>query len=309
MKYYYIFKNNQDCQDALGQINTRKKWTKGQSTETWSSIYKNQTKNEWAIPFDERQIGDCIDLLNKGEKVRKEEAIARGFYFGSFTGPFAREREKLEDIHFIFDALVSSYGKPNFPATRSLVLSFLSACYSLKESLNKKIKAAEFEVRVEKWWKDKKSEQDQRGALLKEYDIFMNTEKHGGQSSGQVSSIKLEPIAFMTSLMVSHHHPHADPKSWTMSSEGAFMTSYKDTPRERRFPVGIHEAKYEIRVLNAPKTHLKENIEGATFLDQMTLIRNYYMQIVFDAEIITGFRKDNGSPAILFSGTQLIEMK
>jgi hypothetical protein len=309
MMNYYIFKNLDDCKEALKLINEKKGFGNGGSTHTWAEPLKNQIKDEWAIPFDENQIGDCVDLLTEGEKVQKDEAIALGWYFGFFSGPFAREREKLEDIHFIFDGLINSYGNPNFPATRSLVFSFLSACYSLKESLSKKIKSAYFEQEVKEWWNIRKAEQDERGSLLKEYDIFMNTEKHGGASAGQTSNIKLEPVAYMTSLIVTHHHPHADPQTMTMSSEGAFMTAYKETPMERRFPVGIHEAKYEIRVSGAPKTHLNENIEGSTFLDQMTLIRNYYMQVLFDAEKLAGVRKISNKPAIQFSGTQFMETK
>lgn len=309
MKTFYIFKNLNDCEEALKLINERKGFGNDGSTQTWADPIKNQNKDEWAIPFDENQIGDCVDLLTKGKKVKKDEAIALGWYFGFFSGPFAREREKLEDIHFIFDGLINSYGKPNFPATRSLVLSFLSACYSLKESLSKKIKSANFQKEVKEWWNIRKAEQDERGALLKEYDIYMNTEKHGGASAGQTSNIKLEPVAYISSLIITQYHIHADPQTMTLSSEGAFMTAYKETPMERRFPVGIHEAKYEIRVSGAPKVHLNENIEGATFLDQMTLIRNYYMQILFDAEKLVGVRKISDTPAIQFSGTQYMETK
>lgn len=309
MKNYYIFKSLDDCKEALKLINERKNFGNGGSTNTWAEPLKNQIKDEWAIPFDENQIGDCVDLLKKGKKVQKHEAIALGWYFGFFSGSFAREREKLEDIHFIFDGLVSSYGKPNFPATRSLIFSFLSACYSLKESLSKKIKSAEFDQEVKEWWKKRKAEQDERGSLLKEYDIYMNTEKHGGALAGQTSNIKLEPVAYMTTLIVTHHHPHADPQTMTISSEGAFMTAYTETPMERRFPVGIHEAKYEIRVSGSPKTHLKENIEGSTFLDQMTLLRNYYMQVLFDAEKLVGERQLRNTPTIQFRGTQFMETK
>lgn len=307
MKNYYIFKSLDDCQEALKLINERMKNGNNDSNLTWAEPLKNQIKDEWAIPVNEKMLEDCIGLLKKGKKVQKHEAIGLGWYFGFFSGSFAREREKLEDIHFIFDGLVSSYGKPNFPLTRSLIFSFLSACYSLKESLSKKIKSADFDQSIKEWWKIRKAEQDERGSLLKEYDIYMNTEKHGGASSGQISNIKLEPVAYMTTLLVSHHHPHADPQTMTISSEGAFMTAYKETPMERRFPVGIYEAKYEIRVSGSPKTHLKEDIEGSTFLDQMTLIRNYYMQILFDAEKLVGERQIKNTPSIQFSGTQFME--
>lgn len=309
MKHYYKFNSLDDCQNALNLINERKNWGAGKGTETWAIPLKNQTKDEWAIPFDENRIGDCIDFLVKGKLISKEEAVAQGWYLGFFMGTFAREREKLEDVHFIFDALITSYGNPNFPATRSLIFSFLSACYSLKESLSKKIKASNFNKEIKEWWEIKKEEQDRRNELLKEYDIYMNTEKHGGPIAGQSSKIKLEPVSFMTSLIVTFHHPHADPRSMILSSEGAFMTAYKDTPKERRFPVGIHEAKYEIRVVGAPTKHLGQNIENYTFLDQMTLIRNYYMQLIFDAELKIGEKIDSRLPSIQFSGTQFMETK
>jgi len=73
---------------------------------------------------------------------------------------------------------------------------------------------------------------------------------------------------------------------------------------ERRFPVGIHEAKYEIRVVNAPKRHLGIDIENPTFLDLLTLIRNYYMQLLFDAEKELGERNQGNMPAIKFTGSQ-----
>jgi hypothetical protein len=270
---YYKFKNLEDCQNALEAINRKKNWGENKGTTTWANPHKNQVSEEYIIPFDNNQIGDCIDLLKDGELVSKEQAITEGWYFGFFTGTFAREREKLEDIHFIFDALIASYGKPNFPATRALVLSFLSACYSLKESLSKKIKPKYFESDFIDWWKIKKEQQNKKNELLKEYHVFMNTEKHGGAFSGQRSVIKLEPRSHLSGLKIENYHPHSDPRTMIISSEGAFMTAYSGTSMERRFPVGIHDAKYEIRVINAPEKHLGENIKGATFLDQMSLIK------------------------------------
>jgi hypothetical protein len=309
MDYYYKFTNLDDCQEALNKINQRKGFEEGKPTETWSKPLKNQINNQWVLPFDANRIGDCIDVLEKGSLISKEDAVSEGWYFGFFSGSFAREKEKLEDIHFIFDALISSYGKPNFPATRSLIFSFLSACYSLKESFSKKIKASSFDKEFKDWWKIKWEEQNRRNELLKEYDIFMNTEKHGGSTVGQSSNIKLESVSYMSGLFVTSHHPHADPKTMIISSEGAFMTAYKDTPMERRFPVGIHDARYEIRVKGSPKSHLGQNIEGYTFLDQMTLIRNYYMQLIYDADLQIGEREDFNLETIQFSGTQFMEIK
>lgn len=305
MNQFYKYNSLEECEETLKLINKRKKWKDGM----WALAHKNQTKNEWIIPYDEKQIGDCVDLLENGQLISKDEAITSGWYFGVFSGTFAREREKIEDIHFIYDALVSSYGNPNFPATRSLTFSFLSSCYSLKESLTKKIKASNFDQTFKQWWNIKKAEQDKRSELLKEYDIFMNTEKHGGLSSGQIAKIKLEPIAHMSTLIVTGHQIHADPKTLIMSSEGAFMTSYKDTPMERRFPVGIHEAKYEIKVIGSPLKHLGQDINGSTFLEQMTLIRNYYMQLVYDAEYRIGDKNKSSFPSIEFNGTQILTTK
>jgi hypothetical protein len=275
MKTYYLFEKLEECNNVIGAINSKNNYANG--TNTWCQPHKNQTEEKWIIPYDATQIGDCLDLLKSYEELSKLKAEKRGWYFGVFSGSLAREREKLEDMHFTFDALIESYGRPNFPATRSLALSFLSSCYSLKESLNKKIKNTSLNAKLKDWWSTKKSEQDSRNELINEFHIFMNTEKHGGAASGQISKIKLDPQSFMTSLIIMNHHPHANPKSMRLSAEGAFMTAYENTPNERRFPVGIHEARYEIKVFNAPKSHLGQNIENATFLQMMTLLRNYYM--------------------------------
>ena len=134
----------------------------------------------------------------------------------------------------------------------------------------------------------------------------MNTEKHGGASAGQLSSIRLEAVSYITTLIVTHHHPHANPQSMTISSEGAFMTAYQNTPMERRFPVGIHEAVYEIKVTGSPNKHLGQDINGASLLEQLSLIRNYYQQLLFDAETKIGYRNTQQIPSINFSVTQFM---
>lgn len=302
---YFIFNDLEECKETLSKINKKRNITSG----SWCQPHKNQTEDLWLLTYDGNQISDCREILIPFEEIDLKEAIKRGWYFGPFVGSLAREREKLEDIHFIFDSLLSSYGKPNFPATRAIALSFLSACYSLKESLNKKIKGTSLKKELGKWWGERLKEQNMKKELLNSFHIFMNTEKHGGASAGQISEIELHPVAHMTGLIITNHHIHANPDTLEMSAQGAFMTAYENTPNERRFPVGIHDAVYEIRVKNAPKKHLGKEIENATFLDMMTLTRNYYMKILFEAESILGARNNNSSPAILFEGNTSMSIK
>ena len=291
---YFVFENKTECLKTVSEINKKR-------NGEWSQPHKNQTENLWILPYND-QIKDCKEILQGFEEITRDEAIKRGWYFGPFTGSFAREREKLEDIHFVYDSLLSLYGRPNFPAIRAMTLSFLSACYSLKESMNKKINGTSLKEKLEDWWKLKLKEQSKRNDVLNSFHVFMNTEKHGGASTGQISDIVIEPVARMTSLIVTNHHIHADPKSLEMSAQGAFMTAYKNTPQERRFPVGLHEAVYEIRVKNAPKEHIGHNVQNATFLDFMTIIRNYYMSLLFEAETLIEERNNNSIPAMLFDG-------
>jgi hypothetical protein len=304
-KTYFVFDNLDQCNSTLNEINKKRNITNG----TWCQPHKNQTENLWLLTYDNKQISDCRELLTSFEEIELAEAKKRGWYFGRFTGSFAREREKLEDIHFVYDSLLSNYGKPNFPATRAIALSFLSACYSLKESLNKKIRGSSLKTDLGEWWKNKVKEQDAKGELLISFHIFMNTEKHGGASAGRISEIELNPIAHMSALIITNHHIHCNPKTLEMSAQGVFMTAYENTPNERRFPVGIHDAVYEIRVKNAPNKHLGQDISNATFLDMMTLIRNYYMNLLFEAESDLGERKNNSSPAILFDGNASMSVK
>jgi len=98
--------------------------------------------------------------------------------------------------------------------------------------MDKKISKTSLKQTLGKWWEQKKKEQDKKNELLHEFNKFMNTEKHGGATGDQLSPIKLEPVSFMSSFSVTNHHPYADPETFVISSEGAFMTAYQDTPFE-----------------------------------------------------------------------------
>ena len=299
---YYVFYDLSKCNRIIKEINKRNN-IKGKMT--WCEPQENQIEESWIIPYQENEIKNCLDLLEDYEEIDKLEAERRGWYFGLHKGSFAREREKLEDIHFIFDTLLQSINSPNFPTTRALTLSFLSACYSLKESLYKKIKKPNLNNSLGYWSNCKKKEQETKNELLQGFHQFMNTEKHGGFLGGQKSEIKITPHLLSSGGAINKDIPdYFRPYNLTMSSEGQLINAFLNTPYERRFPIGyIYNSKYEIKVDNAPKKHLDKSIENATFLEMMTLIMNYYMQLVFDAEVELG-EKSNNIPPIYFNETQ-----
>ena len=257
MFQYAVLPDSTEAQVLIDTIDSIKGFSgnTGNTTRTWAQPHPHPVDGRCLVPVDWNQLRGCESHFDKIEVVSRSEARERGWHFGPFSGTFAREIEKMEDIHFLFDAVVQVYGNPNFPALRSLVLSFLSACYSLKESLKKKSQRPELKSTLGDWWTDRAEECDAKNELLHQFERYMNTEKHGGATAGQKSKISLEPTALMTTLIIREHPVQADPKTLQVSAEGAFMTAFKDTPMERRFPVGLHEARYELTVENPPGAH------------------------------------------------------
>lgn len=266
---------------------------------TWAEPLTHPTEQKCLIPIDWNQLKGCEELFSGHEIISRKEAKKRGWYFGPFTGSLAREIQKLEDIHFLFDAVSQSYGSPNFPAVRSLILSFLSACYSLKESMKKKC-LNQLSQSLADWWKEHERDLSSKDELLHQFERFMNTEKHGGALAGQLSEIDLEATALVSGIIVREYPLFADPQTLHISAEGAFMTAFRGTPMERRYPVGLHEAKYEVTVSNPPQTHLGQIISGTSLLQMLQLIRDYYANLVFDARCLIG-EDPTSQPAMSFT--------
>lgn len=272
-----LFHKIEDAQALIDAIDKRK-LTK--NPETWAQVKSHPIESLFLVPLHRPSLLDCNDLIDKINVISRLEARSRGFDFGFFQGRFAREQEKMEDIHFLFDGIVSFYGNPNFPTLRSMILSFLSACYSLRKSFETKVKIM---PELLDWWDTKKIELDNKSELLKQFEVFMNNEKHGGPMSRQFSKIELRPACRMTSFSITHFPSIADPSSIILSAEGAFAIAFKGTHMERRVPVGMHDAQYEVIIENPPKYHLGELIEGQSVLTILSHVREYYAKLVFEA--------------------------
>lgn len=255
---------------------------------TWATPIKHPLREEYLVPIDWSLLEPCKELLAKETKISRLEAEKNGWDFGPFTGIFARERQKLEDANFLLDAIVATYGTPNFPAVRALIHSFLAACYSLKESITNKCESPELSPTLGEWWGDQNKHLERKNELLKVFETFMHTEKHGGPIAGQHSSLQIRPRALIRSLRIKEYPLQVDINTLVVSAEGAFATGFKDTPFERRFPVGVHHANYEIIVINAPTRHLGRDITGASLLDMLSLINKYYSILLFEARRLTG---------------------
>jgi hypothetical protein len=84
-----------------------------------------------------------------------------------------------------------------------------------------------------------------------------------------------------------------------ITEQGAFVTVDLGTCMERRVPVGIQDAKYEVVVGSPPVQHLGQSIVGLPFILQMSLIRDYYANLLFSAKtLIEG--QGQCVPAIFF---------
>jgi hypothetical protein len=293
MRQYAVFDDLSSAKAAIHLIDQVKGFQ-----GTWAQPQAHPTDRRCLVPVDWAQLQGCEQFIGDRELIDIVEAKRRGWEFGAFTGPLARERRKLEDMRFLLDAVVGMYGSPNFPAIRSLTLSFLSAAYALRESLNGKSKSSPHKDNLEDWWKQREKELDERGGLLKSLERFMNAEKHGGT---QQSPIDLVASSAMVSLSIERMPLNADLSTLTISAEGAFAVVDLNTPWERRVPVGIHEAKYEITFQSAPQKHLGHSIEGASFLQSLTMIMEYYALLVFNARRLLGdLPISSSAPAIQF---------
>lgn len=291
IKEYIVYNTLEECGASLAAINNRLNFKPENTTSTWSEPIQHPTDERCLLAFDEKSLSKCKDLINRNNIISKQTAIKEGWYFGYFKGKLARERGKLEDVQFIFDSVISHYGKPNFPAARAIILSFLSSCYSLRESLKTKIKKLDNND-LSSWWVGRQKELAKKGELLFSFEQLMNNEKHGGPLANQHSVISLVPRAYKSGLIVVNHPIDADPRTLHNSAEGALMIAYGGTPKERRFPVGLHEERYEIIVKNPPNKHLGVELTDNSLLGLLSLIKDYYESLVFEAELIVGERKE-----------------
>jgi|AntRauTorckE5430_2_1112549.scaffolds.fasta_scaffold11436_2 hypothetical protein len=305
---YIIYDTLEECEASLAEINNCFNFKPENTTSNWSEPILHPTDQRCLLDYDKKSLSKCEYLINKDNIISKQIAVKKGWYFGYFKGKLARERGKLEDLQFIFDSVLSHYGKPNFPAARAIILSYLSSCYSLRESLKTKIKKLD-NFDLSSWWIDRQKELSKKGELLFSFEQLMNNEKHGGPLANQHSVISLVPRAYKSGLVVISHPIDADPRTLHNSAEGAFMTAYAGTPKERRFPVGLHEARYEIIVENPPNKHLGVELTDNSLLGLLSLIKDYYENLVFESELIIGERKNNSSPAILFDGNASMSVK
>jgi hypothetical protein len=82
--------------------------------------------------------------------------------------------------------------------------------------------------------------------------------------------------------------PNADVSTLTISAEGAFAIVGLNTSRERRVPVGDHEAKYEIHLQSVPDQHLGKSIAATSFMEILNLVMEYYAVLVFQARELLG---------------------
>lgn len=301
MQSYLVIQSRDEAVSVIQKINETKKFA-----GSWAEPIAHPVNAECLVPYDIEQLKGCEAFLSSYEAVSKHEALRRGWYLGPFTGRLAREKEKMEDIHCLFEAMVAAYGKPNFPAFRSLLLSFLSACYSLKDSFEKKSRRFPPASNFVLWWTERSKEISRReGELLQCYEQYMNNEKHGGPLGGQIPPISIHSRALMTSLYVMSQPINSSLDTLELTEQGAFVTVDIGTHMERRLPVGIHEARYDIEVENPPTQHLGQPIAGVPFMFQMSLIRDYYAKLLFSARTIVG-EVPQDTPAMLFTdGTSM----
>lgn len=133
------------------------------------------------------------------------------------------------------------------------------------------------------WWQARRKEIYAKNELLHSFSVYMNTEKHGGAVARQHSGLEISAVAIVSELKLDRLPLNASPETLEISAEGMFVTVDLGTPLQRRVPVGVHNAKYEIVLHNAPDKHLGAPFSG-TFLTSLRAIRDYYAQLLFEAE-------------------------
>lgn len=267
-----------------------------QSDSTYAKPIRNWKLGEFAIPVTDELQSKCQQLISPFEIQTQEELFTKGWYFGKFEGPLAREREKLDQLYFIWDAIQEANKTPNFPAFLALVQGFLNVCYGIRESL--KMSAKHFGsshhnpsslAKFYQW-------PNKQGEILKIYLDYYHQEKHGGFSK-KGKSLTLTSQYFMHSLVVSKAE-YTRGSSIEVSGDGPFIVVSKGTPHERRVLASNQEGVMRfIAKSKHPFRHRGLELKTASITDHLELILEFVARGIYELEksILIGMKNPSSS--------------
>ncbi len=244
----------------------------------YSDCIPHPTKQEALLKYRPDMLIGCEDIFEGIPALTLDEAVAEGWYLGPFQGRLGKTRAKLEEAQHLSDTLESPQIRDNRPVFRALFFAYISALYSLRESLKKVCPV--YDGKLKDWWAVRIKELATRGELLSYLLEIGNRDKHNHENF-------LRYPANITYIKISYQLPPGWPPGKypvVISGEGNFAMFDVGKKTFRRIPLGLSQGEYKVDLIGAPARHLGVAITDPDVLSLCRLVREYFEEVVFRAE-------------------------
>jgi hypothetical protein len=225
--FYVRFLSVAEAEHTLSEIQAK-------IGERWADPTPNMTGASCVIPWNSEYLAGLEDLVAGRPRLRADEAMKQGFTLGYHKGRFAQAANKIEDAHFILDALERLYGLADFPTVRTLYYGYQSSLYGARQAIGERCKPRRSEAG--EWWAevDKKLRKE---PLIDAMDVDYQRDKHG-----QASAFLRPKLNWAGSVLPVD----------VISGEGAYQIVNRGTLRERRrfvplAPPSTLEVSFDVR--------------------------------------------------------------
>jgi len=253
------------------------------SPQHYSNPWPHPKGDEALIIYDTRLLGKHNEI-EKYPSLTETEATKKGWYIHWFTGyqwsvgRFAKSRVKLEEAQYLYDLLSDTVLKDNRPLFRSLFFAFLSALYSLSETMKSVCEAQGGELSrfYEPHKKKIRNPKDLIGYLIQ----VVNRDKHNHENYFRYSATRYSIII---------------PNKYTtiVSAEGDFNLIDEGKKTFRRVFLGLGEGRYNMCLLGVPRMHSSLKVDTNDPVKVSGMALDYFEGLLFDAENIEKKRVEN----------------
>lgn len=261
--------------------------TKG--IQNYSEIYRTLGKDEVLLAY----LPDVLEKIGSPQSldpypvINEDDAILMGFYLGVRIGKLPILANKITELDFFYRTILESYGKTNSMFVKAYFFSFASTIYSIKEVVKNyccRLDLKAKNIELTNWWNKKNDEIHTKGELLDHFrHWFSNKYKHEG-------TVMLKSIAlyrFNSFDIEARLNQYMENPHFVLGPDGVCR---KKTFGEGNileidptfYVAGLQTIEYLIEFVHLPKFHLGQEIESKEFLNIISLLYDYYYQLVLD---------------------------